>query len=96
MRGVMVGAIVGALLWAPATAAAAEKPVVITGGAANVQPTTVVLNGTVNPKGAETSYFFQYGTTRLYGLSTPATSAGAGNKRVKIAPLAKICAGLRP
>ena len=85
MRGVMVGAIVGALLWAPASAMAAEKPVAITGGAANVQPTTVVLNGTVNPKGAETSYFFQYGTTRLYGLSTPATSAGAGITRVKIA-----------
>jgi hypothetical protein len=85
MRGVMVVAIVGALIWAPATAAAAEKPVVTTGGAANVQPTTVVLNGTVNPKGAETTYFFQYGTTSLYGLTTPATSAGAGNKGVKIA-----------
>jgi hypothetical protein len=45
----------------------------------------VVLNGTVNPKGAETTYFFQYGTTSLYGLTTPATSAGAGNKGVKIA-----------
>jgi hypothetical protein len=85
MRGVMVVAIVGALVWAPATAAAAEKPVVTTGGAANVQPTTVVLNGTVNPKGAETTYFFQYGTTSLYGLTTAATSAGAGNKGVKVA-----------
>jgi hypothetical protein len=85
MRGVMVVAIVGALLWAPTTALAAEKPVVTTGGAANIEPTTVVLNGTVNPKGAETTYFIQYGTTSLYGLTTPATSAGAGNKRVKIA-----------
>jgi hypothetical protein len=85
MRGVMVVAIVGALLWAPATAAAAEKPVVTTGGAANIPPTTVVLNGTVNPKGAATTYFFQYGTTRLYGLSTPVTAAGGGNTGVKIA-----------
>jgi hypothetical protein len=85
MRGVRVAAIVGALLWAPATAAAAEKPVVTTGGAANIQQTTVVLNGTVNPKGAQTTYFFQYGTTSLYGLSTPPASAGAGNKGVKIA-----------
>jgi hypothetical protein len=85
MRGVKVAAIVGALLWAPATAAAAEKPVVTTGGAANIQPTSVVLNGTVNPKGAETTYFFQYGTTSLYGLTTPATSAGAGTTRVRVA-----------
>jgi hypothetical protein len=85
MRAVKVAAIVGALLWAPATAAAAEKPVVTTGGAANVATTSVTLNGTVNPKGAETTYFFQYGTTSLYGLSTPPTSAGAGTKGVKIA-----------
>jgi hypothetical protein len=85
MRGVRVAAIVGALLWAPATAAAAEKPVVTTGAAANIQPTSVVLNGSVNPKGAETTYFFQYGTTRLFGQTTPPTSAGAGNARVRIA-----------
>ena len=35
--------------------------------AANITPTTVVLNATVNPKGAETTYFFQYGTTVIYG-----------------------------
>jgi hypothetical protein len=80
-----VAAIVGALLLVPSTAVAAEKPVVTTGAAANIEPTTVVLNGTVNPKGAETTYFFQYGTTSLYGLTTPATSAGAGNSGVKIA-----------
>jgi hypothetical protein len=85
MRGVRVAMVVGALLWAPATAAAAEKPVVTTGAAANIEPTTVVLNGTVNPKGAQTTYFFQYGTTSLYGLTTPATAAGAGNRGVKVA-----------
>jgi hypothetical protein len=84
MRAVRVAVIVGALLWAPASAAAAEKPVVTTGGAANIQPTSVALNGTVNPKGAETTYFFQYGTTRLFGLSTQVTSAGAGNRGVRI------------
>lgn len=85
MRGVKVAVIVGALLWAPATAAAAEKPVVTTGGAANIQPTSVVLNGSVNPRRAQTTYFFQYGPTRLFGLTTPATPAGAGNARVRIA-----------
>ena len=85
MRGVKVAVVVGALLWAPATAAAAEKPVVVTGAAANIQTTSVVLNGAVNPRGAATNYFVQYGTTRLFGLSTPATAAGAGTTRVRIA-----------
>jgi len=85
MRGLRVGAIVGTLLWAPATAAAAEKPVVRTGAAANIEPTSVVLTGSVNPKGAATTYFFQYGTTRLFGQATPATSAGAGTARVRVA-----------
>ena len=85
MRGVWVAVIAGALLSAPATAAAAEKPVVVTGAAANLQPTTVVLNGAVNPRGAGTTYFFQYGTTRLFGLTTPAASAGGGNARLRVA-----------
>jgi hypothetical protein len=85
MRGVRVGVIVGVLLWAPATAAAAEKPVVVTGAAANIQQTSVVLNGAVNPRGAATTYFVQYGTTSLFGLTTPPSEVGAGTKRVRIA-----------
>jgi hypothetical protein len=84
MRGVRIAVIVGALLWAPATAAAAEKPVVTTGAVSNNQPTTAVLNGRVNPKGAETTYFFQYGTTSLYGVNTASTSVGSGNKGVRV------------
>jgi hypothetical protein len=86
MRGIRsVALVAGALLWAPAGAAAAEKPVVTTGAAASIEPTTVVLNGTVNPKGAATSYFFQYGTTVIYGATTSASGAGAGTKGVKVA-----------
>ncbi len=78
-------AIAGALLvCAPATAAAAERPVVTTGGAANVTPTTVELRGTVTPMGADTSYFFQYGTSALYGSVTPATTVAAGSGRVAV------------
>lgn len=83
MRGVKVAVIVGALLWVPATAAAAERPVVTTGGVTALQPTTATVNGQVNPKGAATTYYFQLGTTALYGTDTPATPAGAGNRRVK-------------
>jgi hypothetical protein len=80
-----VVAIAGALvLGVPATAAAAEKPVVTTGAASNIEPTTVVLNGTVTPRGANTTYYFQYGTTSLYGSVTPAGSVAAGSGRVRV------------
>ena len=74
--------IAGALLCAPATAAAAEKPVVTTGAATSIEPTTVTLNGFVTPKGAATTYYFQYGTSSLYGSVTPATDGG-GRQRAR-------------
>jgi hypothetical protein len=42
------------------------------------------LIGTVNPHGAATTIYFQYGTTTKYGTNTPAVPVGAGtaNKRV--------------
>ena len=76
--------IAGALLCAPATAAAAEKPVVASGAATGIEQTTVVLNGTVTPKGAATTYYFQYGTSTLYGAVTPAGTVAAGSGRVKV------------
>jgi hypothetical protein len=77
-------AIAGALLCAPATAAAAEKPVVTTGAATAVTDTTVVLNGTVTPKGADTNYYFQYGTSSLYGSVTPVATVANGSGRVRV------------
>jgi hypothetical protein len=76
--------IAAALLCAPATAAAAEKPVVTTGAASSIEPTTVVLNGTVTPNGADTTYYFQFGTSSLYGSVTPAGTVTAGSGRVKV------------
>src|SRR5215204_3828190 len=70
-RGALV-AVVLALL-APATAPAAGKPVVTTGAAADVGQQTVTLTGTVDPNGAPTTYYFQYGPTRVYGAATVAT-----------------------
>jgi hypothetical protein len=78
------GALLCALI-APPAATAATKPVVTTGGSANLTPTSAVVKGTVNPKGAATTYFFQYGTTSLYGASTAPASAGAGTSGVHVA-----------
>ena len=36
------------------------------------------MNGTVNPKGVDTHYYFQYGETTEYGSSTPPIDAGSG------------------
>jgi hypothetical protein len=80
-------------LLAPAAAAAAEKPLATTGGAANLTPTSALVNGTVNPRGAQTTYFFRYGTTRSYGAQTPTQSAGAGTS---VRRIAEGLAGLAP
>jgi hypothetical protein len=74
----------------PAAAQAAGKPVVTTGAAADVAQQTVTLTGTVAPNGAASTYFFQYGPTKLYGAVTP---TGAAPKKATVtAPVA----GLAP
>jgi hypothetical protein len=83
-RVVVTGGALICALAAPTAAAAATKPVVTTGGSANLAQTTAVVKGTVNPKGAETTYFFQYGTTTLYGGQTAPKSAGAGTNPVHV------------
>ncbi|MGN6869431.1 MAG: hypothetical protein ACTHMY_13620 [Solirubrobacteraceae bacterium] len=79
----------GALLalLAPAALAAAE-PMVATGNATSITPTSATLTGTVNPEGQSTTYYFEYGTTTSYGSQTPAASAGAGTADVKVTPSA--------
>jgi plastocyanin len=46
-------------------------PVVITNPATNVAAFSATLNGSVNPRGATTTVFFQYGLTRSYGSTSP-------------------------
>jgi hypothetical protein len=86
-------AAVAAALAVPAIAAAAAKPGVSTGGASKVTITTATLAGKVNPQGAPTISFFQYGTTTAYGSRTPNAGAGAGTKAVAAAAA---IAGLGP
>jgi hypothetical protein len=80
----VAGALALALI-APASApAASAKPAVTTGAAADVAIQTATLTGSVDPNAAATTYFFQFGTTSLYGAQTPTTSAGAGGSRVAV------------
>jgi hypothetical protein len=62
----------------------ASTPAAVTGAATNVTRTSATLNGTVNPNGQQTTYFFQYGRSTAYGSSTPTASAGAGTTATRV------------
>ena len=61
------------------TTLAVAKPTVTTGTASSVLTQTATLNGTVNPNGSDTTYYFEYGTTSAYGsrTSSPERRLGA-------------------
>jgi hypothetical protein len=59
-------------------------PTVTTGTASGVTATAATLNGTVNPNGQSTSYFFQFGTSNSYGLQTAPGDAGSGAANVAV------------
>jgi hypothetical protein len=84
----------GLLVPAGATAAPA-KPGVTTGPAANVGQSTATLTGRVNPNEAETTYTFEYGTTRVYGTQVPSPPASVGKGNSAVAVTADI-GGLAP
>jgi hypothetical protein len=63
---------------------AVTLPEVITGGSSNEGRTTATVEGSVNPEGTKTTYYFQYGATEAYGSSTAPASAGEGNAQVPV------------
>ncbi len=56
-----------------------NNPSVTTLSASSITATTATINGTINPNGLATTYYFQWGTTTAYGDSTAVTSAGSAN-----------------
>lgn len=90
LLGALLVALLAGAVPAPAPAsrtAAPRPPLASTGGAAHIGDSTAVLNGTVNPHGLETTYYFQYGSTISYGAQTPTTAAGAGVTGVKVSQI---------
>jgi hypothetical protein len=59
------------------TTAAAPSPT--TEAASEVQAKEATLKASVNPKGADTTYQFEYGATTSYGSKAPATAKGIGS-----------------
>jgi hypothetical protein len=71
--------LIAAGLLVPAGAAAAPaRPDVRTGATANKTQNGVTLTGRVNPNELDTTYTFEYGTTRVYGAQAPAPPAAVG------------------
>jgi hypothetical protein len=82
-RGAMLFALTLALLSPPAASAA--KPAVTTGPAASVAQGTATLNGKVDANKKQSTFLFQIGTSRLYGVNTAETPVGAGANPVNVA-----------
>lgn len=73
------------VLLAPAgEAGSLNAPSVSTGGVSNVTFSSATLDGSVDPRGQETDYVFQYGPTRSYGSQTPLSPAGNGTKTIRV------------
>ncbi len=66
-----------------AAASSQARPKVST-GAVHAHGTTLDLGGLVDPRGAATSYYFQYGPTSSYGMLTATGSLQAGTAKVSV------------
>ncbi len=66
----------GAAMRGTITVTGPPVPTASTGAVTAASETGATLNGTVNPKGKATSFYFEYGTSTSYGQSTPEESAG--------------------
>ena len=65
-----------AALIGAAPAASATAPTATTGPVTAVGPTTATVSGSVNPNGASTTAYFEYGTTKTFGAQTVPQNAG--------------------
>jgi len=82
--GAFVAASAAVALCLPAPAGAASAPSVNGVSASTITLSSSLLAGYVDPRGAPTSYYFEYGATSAYGSQTPTGSAGSGSNEVKV------------
>ena len=68
-------------------------PTVTIGPATSLLAASATLDGTVDPEGTATSFFFQYGTTTSYGQRTPTFITGSGTEAF---PVSASVTGLVP
>ena len=73
------GTLVNGPLWVPSTAPVLWNLSVFSFPVSGATAAGATLNGAVNPGGAATTTFFQWGTTPAYGNTTPLLNAGNGS-----------------
>lgn len=61
-----------------------STPAVVTGGVTDVRGTSVELEGSIDPHGLLTTYWFVYGPTEAFGYQTPPQTLEAKTVRVKV------------
>ncbi len=83
-KTILTGLFALALLAPAGAQAAATKPGVSTGSATRIGQQAATLTGAVNPHGGQTTYAFQYGTTRAYGVTTASIPAGNGTRALVV------------
>ncbi|MCU1494617.1 MAG: Peptidoglycan-binding domain 1 protein [Acidimicrobiaceae bacterium] len=76
-----------------ATVTTNAAPVATTGAATTLSATSESLAGTVNPNGADTSYFFEWGTSAAFGHKSAVIDAGAA---ASAASVTATITGLKP
>jgi hypothetical protein len=75
------------------TAPPPRAPAVARTGVAQAGPESATLRSTIDPNGADTSYFFEYGRTRSFGSRTPDRTLAEGDTGVEVT---EALAGLQP
>ncbi len=76
--------LVAALALPAVSSAVPAKPRGVTGGASHVLGTSALLNAVIFPNNQETTYYFQYGTTRAFGSQTPTAIVAASPTKVRV------------
>jgi hypothetical protein len=66
------------------TFSTAGPPTVVTGPASSLTHRSARLNGSLNPNGLATTWYFEYGTSTRYRARTSTRSAGKGAKPVNV------------
>ncbi|MEO6857643.1 MAG: hypothetical protein ABI323_03525 [Solirubrobacteraceae bacterium] len=75
-----------------AVASAATAPAATTAPASSITASGATLNGIVNAHKTPTTYYFQYGTTTAYGLTTPVANANGNVAKAVKASLTGLAA----
>lgn len=87
--------LIGVVLALGATSAWASggKPEIKATGVSNVTHSGALLTGKIKPRGSDTSYVFEYGTTKSYGAQTAPAFLASGGSEI---PVSAAVTGLAP